>query len=53
VTVGHPQYYPTLFFFRNTLLSDLLFTAGFSLAVEYALLRRGEASLLRLKQVGG
>lgn len=53
VTVGHPQYYPTLFFFRNTLLSDLLFTGAFSLAVEYALMRRGEPSLLRLKQVGG
>jgi hypothetical protein len=53
VTVGHPQYYPTLYFFRNTLVSDLLFTACFCLAVEYALLRRGEASLLGLKQVGG
>ena len=53
VTVGHPQYYPTLFFFRNTLLSDLLFTGCFALAMEYALLRRGEPSLLGLKQVRG
>ena len=52
MTVGHPQYYPTLFFFRNTLVSDLLFTACFALAMEYASLRRGEPSLLGLKQVG-
>ncbi|HEY1765106.1 MAG TPA: DUF6580 family putative transport protein [Opitutaceae bacterium] len=51
VTVGHPEFYPTLFFFRNTLLSDLLFTAGFAVAMEYALLRRGDTSLLGLKQV--
>jgi hypothetical protein len=53
LTVGHPQYYPTLFFFRNSLVSDLLFTAGFAVAMEYASLRRGEPSLLRLKQVRG
>jgi hypothetical protein len=52
VTVGHPQYYPTLFFFRNTLASDLLFTGCFALAMEYASLRRGGPSLLGLKQVG-
>jgi hypothetical protein len=52
MTVGHPQYYPTLFFFRNTLASDLLFTACFALAMEYASLRRGGPSLLGLKQVG-
>jgi hypothetical protein len=51
VTVGHPEYYPTLFFFRNTLVSDLLFTGCFALAMEYASLRRGEPSLLGLKQV--
>jgi hypothetical protein len=53
VTVGHPQFYPTLFFFRNTLMSDILFTGCFALAMEYALLRRGERSLLALKQVRG
>lgn len=53
VTVGHPQFYPTLFFFRNTLVSDLLFTGGFALAMEYAFLRRGDPSLLALKQVRG
>jgi hypothetical protein len=52
VTVGHPQFYPTLFFFRNTLMSDLLFTGCFALAMEYASLRRGDPSLLGLKQVG-
>ena len=51
VTVGHPQYYPTLFFFRNSLVSDLLFTGAFALAMEYASLRRGGESLLALKQV--
>jgi hypothetical protein len=52
VTVGHPQYYPTLFFFRNSLASDLLFTGCFAFFMEYASLRRGEPSLLGLKQVG-
>jgi uncharacterized membrane protein YoaT (DUF817 family) len=51
MTVGHPQYYPTIFFFRNTLVSDLLFTAFFAFAMEYAFLRRGDPSLLGLKQV--
>jgi uncharacterized membrane protein YoaT (DUF817 family) len=52
VTVGHPQYYPTLFFFRNTLLSDLLFAGLFAVTMEYALRRRGSPSLVGLKQVG-
>ncbi len=51
VTVGHPEYLPTLFFFRNSLASDLAFTGCFALAMEYASLRRGEPSLLGLKQV--
>jgi hypothetical protein len=51
VTVGHPQYYPTLFFFRNSLVSDLIFTGAFAFAMEYASLRRGDESLLDLKQV--
>jgi hypothetical protein len=51
LTVGHPEFYPTLFFFRNTLASDLLFTGCFALVMEYAALRRGEPSLLALKQV--
>jgi hypothetical protein len=51
MTVGHPQFYPTFFFFRNTLASDLLFTAVFAFAMEYASLRKGQPSLLGLKQV--
>jgi len=51
MTVGHPQYLSTLFFFRNTFVSDLLFTGCFALAMEYASLRRGDPSLLGLKQV--
>jgi hypothetical protein len=51
LTVGHPQYYSTLFFFRNTFVSDLIFTGCFALAMEYASLRKGEPSLLALKQV--
>ncbi|HEY1848049.1 MAG TPA: DUF6580 family putative transport protein [Opitutaceae bacterium] len=52
VTVGHPQYLPTLFFFRNSLVSDLLFTGLFAVMMEYALRRRGSPSLVGLKQVG-
>lgn len=46
MTIGHPEFPPTLLFFRNTLLSDLLFTGLFALAMELAARRRGEASLL-------
>jgi hypothetical protein len=46
MTVGHPQFPPTLFFFRNTLASDLLFTGAFALAMELAARRRGDDSLL-------
>jgi hypothetical protein len=52
LTVGHPEYYPTIFFFRNTLVSDLMFTAFFAVVMEYHLYRRGSPSLLGLKQVG-
>jgi hypothetical protein len=51
MTVGHPEYYPTIFFFRNSLVSDLVFTGCFAFAMEYASLKRGDASLLSLKQV--
>ena len=47
MTVGRPEFPPTLFFFRNTLVSDLLFTGVFALAMEYAALRAGGVSLLR------
>jgi hypothetical protein len=46
MTVGHPQFPPTLLFFRNTLVSDLLFTGLFVLAMELAARRAGEPSLL-------
>jgi len=46
LTVGHPQFVPTLFFLRNSLASDLAFTAAFALVMEYLARRRGEASLL-------
>ena len=47
MTVGHPEFPPTLFFFRNTLASDLLFTGVFALSMEWAALRAGQTSLLR------
>ncbi len=51
MTIGHPEFPPTLFFFRNTLLSDLLFTGLFALAMEFAARRRGEESLLARRAV--
>lgn len=47
MTVGHPQFAPTLFFFRNSLASDLFFTAAFVLVMEYRALRSAQPSLLR------
>jgi hypothetical protein len=47
LTIGHPEFPPTLVFFRNTLVSDLLFTAAFALAMEWSALRAGQPSLLR------
>jgi hypothetical protein len=46
MTIGHPQFAPTLSFFRNTLVSDLLFTGLFALAMEVAARRKGAPSLL-------
>jgi hypothetical protein len=46
MTVGRPEFPPTLFFFRNTLVSDLLFTGIFAVAMEFAALRSGRESLL-------
>lgn len=48
MTVGHPEFPPTLLFFRNSLASDLLFTSLFALALEYQSLRRQQPSLLKL-----
>jgi hypothetical protein len=47
MTVGHPEFPPTLWFFRNTLAGDLIFTAAFALAMECLALRRERPSLLR------
>ena len=46
MTVGRPEFPPTLFFFRNTLVSDLLFTAVFAFAMEAAARRARQPSLL-------
>ncbi|MSU51557.1 MAG: hypothetical protein EXS37_21120 [Opitutus sp.] len=45
MTVGRPEFPPTLLFFRNSLVSDLLFTGLFAAAMEYAALRSGRGSL--------
>ena len=46
LTLGRPEFPPTLWFFRNTLVSDLVFTGMFATAMEFAARQRGEASLL-------
>ena len=46
LTVGRPEFPPTLWFFRNTLLGDLLFTGIFALALEWRALRLGRPGLL-------
>ena len=47
LTVGHPEYPCTLWFFRNTLLGDLLFTGFFVLVIKLAAIpaNRRSASL--------
>lgn len=45
MTIGLPGFPPTLVFFRNSLMSDLLFTGVFAGAMEAVSLRRGEISL--------
>ena len=45
LTLGRPEFPPTLWFFRNTLVSDLVFTGMFAAAMEYAARKRGEVSL--------
>ena len=46
MTVGHPEFPPTVLFFRNTLFSDLLFTGFFAGIMEWIAKRQGEPSLL-------
>lgn len=43
LTLGHPEYPSTLWFFRNTLFGDLLFTGLFVLVMEIAATRRAAA----------
>lgn len=46
MTVGRPEFPPTLYFFRNSLVSDVVFTGVFALAMEFEARRTGHASLL-------
>jgi len=46
MTVGHPEFPPTLYFFRNSLVSDLFFTGVFALVMETRARRAGQVSLL-------
>lgn len=46
LTVGHPEYPPTVYFFRNTLFGDLMFTGLFAGIMEWIARSAGEPSLL-------
>lgn len=46
MTIGHPEFPPTIYFFRNTLFGDLMFTGLFAGVMEWVAKRRGEPSLL-------
>lgn len=46
LTIGHPEYPPTVYFFRNTLFGDLMFTGLFSGIMEWIAHRKEEPSLL-------
>jgi hypothetical protein len=45
LTIGRPEFPSTIWFFRNTMASDLLFVGAFALAMELSARRRGEFSL--------
>ncbi|HYC73016.1 MAG TPA: DUF6580 family putative transport protein, partial [Opitutaceae bacterium] len=45
LTVGHPEYPPTVFFFRNTLFGDLMFTGLFAGLMEWMAKSKNEPSL--------
>lgn len=51
LTIGRPEFAPTLFFFRNTFVSDLLFTGLFAGAMELAARHAGQPSLLAKRAV--
>ena len=44
MTVGHPEFPPTLWFFRNTVVGDLVFTGLFATAIAFAAAREKSAS---------
>lgn len=46
LTVGHPEFPPTVLFFRNTLFGDLMFTGLFAGIMEWIARTKGEPSLL-------
>ena len=46
MTIGHPEYPPTILFFRNTLFGDLMFTGLFAGVMEWLAKRSEEPSLL-------
>ncbi|HEX2860350.1 MAG TPA: DUF6580 family putative transport protein [Lacunisphaera sp.] len=46
MTVGHPEYPPTIYFFRNTLFGDMMFTGLFAGVMEWLARRSEEPSLL-------
>ena len=46
LTIGHPEFPPTIFFFKNTLFGDLMFTGLFAGLMEWVAHRKSEPSLL-------
>ncbi len=46
LTIGHPEYLPTIYFFRNTLFGNLIFTGLFSGIMEWLAHHSGKLSLL-------
>lgn len=51
LTVGHAEFQPTLWFFRNTFVSDLVFTAAFAVTMELAARRAGRENLFEKRLV--
>ncbi|HLP25584.1 MAG TPA: DUF6580 family putative transport protein [Acidobacteriota bacterium] len=46
LTIGHPEFPPTIYFFKNTLFGDLMFTGLFAGIMEFVAHRKSEPSLL-------
>ncbi len=47
LTTGQPGFPPTVYFFRNSLIGDFIFSAAFTGCMEFAALRAGRVSLFR------